>query len=276
MTRAAARKKPARKPSRKSPVKPRAKGAATASPPQTQRERVASKEDAIVGAAYELFAAQGFAKTTMSEIARRARVAEGTLYLYFNNKEALARAVLGAFYRRLTEAAQKGVEKRKTTRARLEFLARHHLENIIRERRLLELISTTDRNPETYEGSDIYRMNRAYVAVFDGVVRDGVWRGDIAGDAPLWISRDIFFGSLEYAMRTILMKRRANGKDIDAAVGALVSLLVAETGEKARCSEGVSGEDLNAIAGRFEAAAVRLERIAGPKRKTAKRKGETR
>lgn len=237
-----------------------------ATPPasvQTQRERVESKEDLIIAAAYELFAAQGFAKTTMSEIASRAQVAEGTLYLYFNNKNALARSVLAAFYERLTAAAQKGVAKCNTTAERLEFLARHHLDNIIKERRLLELISTADRNPENYEGSDIYKMNRAYVAVFDGVMQDGVWRGDIAEDKPLWILRDIFFGSLEYAMRTILMRQRVNAKDLNQTVTSLVSLLVAKPAEGVRNTS----PDLDAIAERFEAATGRLEKLANANRK---------
>ena len=229
---------------------------------RTQRERLEGKESAIVGAASALFAAQGFAKTTMSDIAAKAQVAEGTLYLYFDNKSALARAVLAAFYARLTAAAEAGVKKRKTTSARLEFLARHHLDNIIRERRLLELISTADRNPETYEGSDLYKMNRDYVAVFDGVLRDGLWRGDIAEDRPLWLTRDIFFGGLEYAMRTILMKRRVNGKDVDEAVRGLVSLLVAKPGEPLRSNQDGRSDDLNAVAERLEAATARLESLA--------------
>lgn len=257
--RIAQRKPPAKGLAKRKAVKARASKPAAV---QTQRERVETKEDLIIVAAYELFAAQGFAKTTMSEIARRASVAEGTLYLYFNNKDALARAVLAAFYERLTAAAQKGVAKCNTTSERLEFLARHHLDNIIKERRLLELISTADRNPENYEGSDIYKMNRAYVAVFDGVMQDGVWRGDIAEDKPLWILRDIFFGSLEYAMRTILMKRRVNGKDLNQTVTSLVSLLVAKPPEAVGNNVSDRPTDLSVIADRFEAATLRLEKLA--------------
>ena len=259
-TAAVKRKTPARRahvkrpPAKSGPVKP---GGA-----KTQRERLEGKESAIVGAAYELFAANGFAKTTMSEIAGRAQVAEGTLYLYFNNKNALARAVLAAFYERLTATAEAGVRKSKTTSARLEFLARHHLDNIIGERRLLELISTADRNPDTYEGSDLYKMNRDYVAVFDGVLREGVLRGDIVEERPLWLTRDIFFGGLEYAMRTILMKRRVNGEDIDQAVAGLVSLLVAKPGGALRSNAGGSPAKLSAVAARLEAATARLEDLA--------------
>ena len=241
---------------------------------RTRRERLEGRESAIVGAAYALFAAQGFAKTTMSDIAAEARVAEGTLYLYFSNKNALARAVLAAFYEKLTVSAGEGAARRRTTASRLEFLARHHLESIIKERRLLELISSADRNPETYEGSALYKMNRAYVAVFDGVVRDARARGELAAEPSLWLLRDVFFGGLEYAMRTILMRGRANGEDADRAVAGIVSLLVAKRGEALRNDVSGEGGDLHAAADRLEAAAARLERLADSGEATSGRKAK--
>jgi TetR/AcrR family transcriptional regulator, fatty acid metabolism regulator protein len=229
------------------------------SPAATRRERVQSKEDAIIAAAHKSLTARGFAKTTMSQIARKAGVAEGTLYLYFSNKNALARAVVAAFYKRLTETAKTGVAKCATTRQKLEFLARHHLENIIGERRLLELIASDVRNTEAYEGSDIYKMNREYVTVFDDVMQGGVWRGETEDGAAQWIKRDIFFGSLEYAMRTLLMKKRSNKKDIAAVVSELVKLIMG--GSPAR-AKPVSGRDLIKAVERVDAAASRLERLS--------------
>ncbi len=231
-------------------------------PAATRRERVQSKEDAIIVAAHKSLTARGFTKTTMSEIARKAGVAEGTLYLYFNNKNALARAVLAAFYTRLTDTAKIGVAKCATTTEKLEFLARHHLESIIGERRLLELIASDVRNTEAYEGSDIYKMNREYVAVFDDVLRDGVWRGEIEDGAVQWIKRDIFFGSLEYSMRTLLMKKRSSKKDITAVVTELVKLLMGRADTR---TEPVSNRDLIKAVERVDAAASRLERLSEAK-----------
>ncbi len=230
-------------------------------PPTTRRERVASKEGAIIDVAYTMLSAQGFAKTTMSEIAKQAGVAEGTLYLYFNNKEALARAVLTVFYQRLTETARRGVEKADTTKSKLIFLAQHHLESILRERRLLEIVATTDRNVESYEGSEIYKMNREYVAVFDGVLRDGVLKGELGEDDAPWVTRDIFFGSLEYAMRTILIKGRTTKKDVTAVVDRLVSMLIGDNPEKTG-QKPLTQNDLADAVKRVDAAAARLERLA--------------
>ena len=50
--------------------------------------------EAILAAAGELFAAQGFSATTIKEIAGKAKVNSALLYYYFEDKEGLYRAVL--------------------------------------------------------------------------------------------------------------------------------------------------------------------------------------
>ena len=53
-----------------------------------------SARDAILAAATELFAAQGFAGVTIKEIGAKAKVNSALLYYYFEDKEGLYRAVL--------------------------------------------------------------------------------------------------------------------------------------------------------------------------------------
>ncbi|WP_114951419.1 TetR/AcrR family transcriptional regulator [Sphingosinicella terrae] len=61
--------------------------------PRWRRRKEARPAD-IVAAALELFTEKGFAAARLDEIARRAGVSKGTLYLYFDSKEALFRAVV--------------------------------------------------------------------------------------------------------------------------------------------------------------------------------------
>lgn len=53
------------------------------------------KRQALLDAAYDLFLEHGTAKTSIGEIASRANVAKGTFYLYFSDKDAILRALLG-------------------------------------------------------------------------------------------------------------------------------------------------------------------------------------
>ena len=58
------------------------------------RRRKAERPGEIVAAALEVFAEKGFAAARLDEIARRAGVSKGALYLYFATKEDLFRAVV--------------------------------------------------------------------------------------------------------------------------------------------------------------------------------------
>ena len=61
---------------------------------QRWQRRKAERPGEIIDAALELFVAKGFMATRLDEVAQRAGVSKGTLYLYFENKEALFKAVV--------------------------------------------------------------------------------------------------------------------------------------------------------------------------------------
>jgi AcrR family transcriptional regulator len=71
-------------------MKPRrgAAGSASAVPPN-RAERAAERRQAIVEAALQEFVARGFTATRLDDIARRAGVAKGTIYLHFKDKESM-------------------------------------------------------------------------------------------------------------------------------------------------------------------------------------------
>src|ERR1700742_3509420 len=64
----------------------RAGGAAA---PSNRSERAAERRAAIVEAAFDEFVARGFTATRIDDIAKRAGVAKGTIYLHFKDKESM-------------------------------------------------------------------------------------------------------------------------------------------------------------------------------------------
>ena len=64
------------------------------SPAAPRRRRKDARPAEVLAAALELFVDKGFAATRLTDVAARAGVAKGTLYLYFGSKEALFRAVV--------------------------------------------------------------------------------------------------------------------------------------------------------------------------------------
>src|SRR4051812_34903221 len=77
------------------PSKDRASAKASASagndaaPAPSRAERAAERRQAIIDAAMEEFVARGFAATRLDDIAKRAGVAKGTIYLHFKDKESM-------------------------------------------------------------------------------------------------------------------------------------------------------------------------------------------
>jgi AcrR family transcriptional regulator len=73
-------------PSRSSPVKARS----------SRASRAAERREAIVAAGLDEFVARGFAATRLDDVAKRAGVAKGTIYLHFKDKEALFQELIRA------------------------------------------------------------------------------------------------------------------------------------------------------------------------------------
>ena len=87
---------------------PTASPAAPATPTiaAPRRRRKDARPSELLAAALELFVEKGFAATRLTDVAARAGVAKATLYLYFDSKEALFRAVVAQGIVPLFAAAQ--------------------------------------------------------------------------------------------------------------------------------------------------------------------------
>jgi AcrR family transcriptional regulator len=105
-------------------------------PPQSNRAgRAAERRQAIIEAALEQFIARGFAATRLDDIAKRAGVAKGTIYLHFKDKESmfeeLVRIVIVPLIDRLGAPPPPGGSVRDT----VESFARNFLHEVANTRR---------------------------------------------------------------------------------------------------------------------------------------------
>lgn len=62
--------------------------------PAPRKRRKEARPSELLAAALDLFVEKGFAATRLEDVAARAGVSKGTLYLYYENKEALFKAVI--------------------------------------------------------------------------------------------------------------------------------------------------------------------------------------
>jgi TetR/AcrR family fatty acid metabolism transcriptional regulator len=189
-----------------------------ATPRHTSRARVEAKESSILDAAEKIFARVGFDGAKVSDIARAASVAEGTVYLYYKNKQDLLAGVVGRFWTQLTLGAEAAIQPDATTKEQLEQLGRYHLNSILEQ---FEVVSLTYRaRPQQEQDLD---QVREYVRVFDRIMQRGVDRGELPEGTPIGQLRDVFFGTLEFSARTLKLRERSYDHSV---VSNLLSLMM--------------------------------------------------
>lgn len=150
---------------------------------------------AILQAASELFAAQGFAATTINAIAAEADVAAETVYSRFGNKltllsEILETAIVGDARRvdvlELPEIMEiRAITDQRTQLARLAHLSRGILQRTELGHRILRNSGTADPALAEFVAADRRRRHRhqtAYIAMLldNGPLREGVSAADAA------------------------------------------------------------------------------------------------
>ncbi len=228
-------------------------------PPLTRREKVEVREQAILDAARDVFIEQGYDGARMAEIAHKAGIAEGTIYLYYRTKTVLMRAVVGAFWIRLTADAEAAVRPHDCPFEALQALARFHLQAVIER---FDVIGLSQALPAKLDEPTALRGElRSYVSVFDQIFQRGRDRGLIRPNAALWMARDVFYGSLEYSARTLMQRGETYDADV---VDNLVRLIRAHYAPGTVSPQAGPPDPADApslLIDRLEAVVTRLEQL---------------
>ena len=90
------------------------------------------RRETILDAARQVFLRDGFAAAHMSEIAKRAKIAVGTLYLYFDSKDAIARAIAAQAFARAAGVIVPALE-RPLTRTSIATLIRRTFDAVFED-----------------------------------------------------------------------------------------------------------------------------------------------
>ena len=177
---------PAKKPKKSAP-KPANRPAAPApldpvKPASNRAERAAERRGAIVEAAMEEFIARGFAATRLDDVAKRAGVAKGTIYLHFKDKESMFEelirtAIVPMVSRLWATPPQPGA----SVRDMMEGFARTFIQEVATTRRgdLVRLIVA--EGPRFPEVADFYyrEVVSRGLAGMRAMIELGIARGEI-------------------------------------------------------------------------------------------------
>ncbi len=106
------------------------------SPATSEIPQPKSKRERILRAATDVFAQSGYFNAKVSEIARTAGVADGTIYLYFDGKEDLLVSIFRDHTRNYLQSLERDLCQSNKSDQRIRIAIRHHLETLGRDRAL--------------------------------------------------------------------------------------------------------------------------------------------
>lgn len=169
------------------------------------------KRDRILDAATKVFAKHGFFTAQVADVAKRAGVAAGTVYLYFNSKDDL---LLSLFDRTMREAIAGGraaldaLGHTATPIERLRHIAHVHLARLGRDRQLATVFQVELRQSTKFMAQLSTSSLRDYLSLLRDVIIDGQQAGQFRPDLNPTLAAKVIFGALdEMATNWILSER---------------------------------------------------------------------
>jgi AcrR family transcriptional regulator len=170
---------------------PRTPRRAAARKPRWRRRPEARPEE-ILEAALDVFGELGFARTRLDDVARRAGVSKGTLYLYFDSKEALFRAMVQAKVETVLTESEALVRNWQGTTTELlrHFIRRYwelmnRLQNCRLARVVLSELSSFPELARFHYRNVILRVRR----VIESIIEQGIARGEFRPVQPVFAAR---------------------------------------------------------------------------------------
>lgn len=160
-----------------------------------------NKHSKIISAATKVFAKKGFFTARISDIAKEAKVADGTIYLYFNNKYDILLTVFEEEVGKIVEKTSKLLNNEEDPRKMLEIYTIQHLMAMKKNKNLAEVIQIELR--QTNKVIKDYRDNKfsEYTGIIATIIKKGQESGAYRADIKPEIAKRVYFGALDEVSR---------------------------------------------------------------------------
>lgn len=156
------------------------------------------KKGMILRGATEVFAERGFSEATISQIARKVNIAEGSIYHYFKNKEDLLFSIpeerMAVFLSTLHEQLQ-GI---RGALNKLRKLIWFHLYYYEKNRDYALILFQNIRINSRFNSTRAYRLIQEFSRLVVQIIEEGKKEGVIRGDINSRLLRDAILGAVEH------------------------------------------------------------------------------
>src|ERR1700679_24787 len=193
--------------------------------PPTRTARTGDKRERILDAAVRVFAKKGFHATRVSEVAKAAGVADGTIYLYFKSKDQLLVSLFEDRVERLLTFLQTEIPPTAGAAEKLRRIIELQLGLLEGERDLAEVITVILRQSTKLMKEYAAPKFTAYLDAIARVVADGQANGELRGDVSPHLAARAIFGALDGITMTWALGKADRGGLVRAS-GQLAELVL--------------------------------------------------
>jgi TetR/AcrR family fatty acid metabolism transcriptional regulator len=177
------------------------------------RRRTQDKRTRILQAAVKVFARKGYFGARVSEIAKQAAVADGTIYLYFKSKEDILVSLFDEVMAEHIEQARQELAHVEGVAPRLLVIAERHLRLLGSNRDLAVVFQVELRQSTKFMERFSASWLHDYFSILTDVIEEGQREGRLHGDLPVKIASKAFFGALDEMVTSWILSK----KDYDLA-----------------------------------------------------------
>lgn len=159
----------------------------------------------IIEAALQVIAENGYHSSQVSKIAKQADVADGTIYLYFKNKEDILISVfkekMGSFIKHIDSK----IKEQESADAQLLALIESHFKQLDENKYLAIVTQLELRQSKPELRSEINKVLKDYLDVVDLIIENGISEKIYRHDIDLRIVRQMIFGTLDEIVTSWVM-----------------------------------------------------------------------
>ncbi|MDP4169565.1 MAG: TetR/AcrR family transcriptional regulator [Bacillota bacterium] len=159
----------------------------------------------IIDAAVLVIAENGYHQAQVSKIAKQAGVADGTIYLYFKNKEdiliSLFEEKMGNFIEKISEK----IAGKETAAEKLLMMIEAHFGLLSRDKHLAIVTQLELRQSNKELRLKINDVLKGYLKVIETILKDGKERGEFSSMSDVRLARQMIFGTIDETVTSWVM-----------------------------------------------------------------------
>ncbi|HDG98572.1 MAG: TetR family transcriptional regulator [Deltaproteobacteria bacterium] len=194
----------------------------------------------IIEAATKVFAEKGFFQSRVADIAREAGVADGTIYIYFENKDDILISLFEEQMSLVLENMEAQLSTVDDPAEKLRIFALTHLKLVEENQSMAEIIQVELRQSSKFIKEYKNQQFARYLDIIAGIIREGQEKGVFRADIVPGIAKRAFFGALDEMSRFWVLSSR---KDYDIKTAALQISQYFLEGMKVRSGHKPSNQD---------------------------------